>query len=171
MLRTHGKQGGRDLYRHGVFNLVEEDRQSKIVISDSGKCNEQRNGTDSWWGFATLAKGVREDLPEEANFGLRPAWWEGASHAKIWGKSVLSRGRCKGPEAQLSGKASGRAWWKRGYVNQVLRSDWAFYSQGREKPLARSRGLGKCMVVDQQPSWSGVAGRQGQGWAWEWKIL
>lgn len=98
--------------------------------------------------FATLAKVVRVDLPGKVNFGLRSALWEGTSHANIWGKSVLSRGRCKGPEAGRSGKASGRAWGKKGCVNWVWRNEWAFHSQreGKGEALVRSGGPGKCMV-------------------------
>lgn len=39
----HRKQGGRDLYLNSGFNLVEEERQTKTAISDSGECYEETN--------------------------------------------------------------------------------------------------------------------------------
>lgn len=120
----------------------------QIAISDSGQWygenNTQGNGTESWWGFATFVNMVRKDLPEKVNFRLRPALWEGASHAKISGKRVLNSGRSKGPEVGLSGKASVRAWWKRGCVNWVLTA--RSIARGRVTPLARSGGPGKWPV-------------------------
>ena len=51
VLGMHRIQGGCDLYFTSVFNLVEEERQTKTAISDSGGCyeetNTQGNGTES----------------------------------------------------------------------------------------------------------------------------